>query len=134
MIYLTVLLPVLHTCASVEHQALGNGRLKGKLAYWGFIMLRKFAGKTGRLPDNYLVSKGTGFQVEETNFACGGFADVRRGILTDKAVAVKTIRVAQDSNFSKIRKVGALTSARFSFCRDIQNPGYRTFVGYPYFG
>ena len=75
-------------------------------------MLRRLVGNTGRLPDNYLISKGPDFQVEETIFACGGFADVRRGIFTDKVVAVKTIRVAQDSNFPKIRKVGTLISVQ----------------------
>lgn len=134
MVYLTVLLPVLHIRASVEHQALGSGRLQGKLAYWSFIVLRKLAGKTGQLPDNYLVNKGAGFQVEETNFTCGGFVDVRMGILVDKAVAVKTIHVAQDSNFSKTRKVSTLTSVRFRFIQDIQNSIYRTFVGCLYFG
>jgi len=119
VIYFTVLLPVLHICASVEHQALGSGRLQGKLAYWGFIVLRKLAGKTGQLPDNYLVNKGANFQVEETIFACSGFADVRMGILVDKAVAVKTVRVAQDNNFSKTRKVGTLTSVRLRFIQGI---------------
>ena len=127
-------LPVLHICASAEHQALGSGRLQGKLTYWVFIVLRKLAGRTGQLPDNYLVSKGASFQVEEPIFACGEFADVRMGILGDKAVAVKTVRMAQDSNFSKTRKVGTLTSVRLRFIQDIQNSENRTFVGCPYFG
>ena len=75
-------------------------------------MLRKLVGNTGLLPESYLVSKGPGFQVEETIFACGGFADVRRGKLDDKVVAVKTIRVAEDSNFPAIRKVGTLISVQ----------------------
>jgi len=82
-------------------------------------MLRRLAGNTGRLPDSYLVRKGAGFHVEDAIFACGGFSDVRRGILTDKAVAVKTVRMAQDINFSKIRKVGTLISFRLRFYRDI---------------
>ena len=81
-------------------------------------MLRRLAGSTGRLPDSYLVNKGAGFHVEDAIFACGGFADVRKGILANKAVAVKTIRVAQDSNFPKIRKVGTLISVRFRSCQD----------------
>ena len=81
-------------------------------------MLYGLAGKTGRLPDNYLVSKGAGFHVEDTIFAIGSWADVRKGILANKAVAVKTIRVAQDSNFPKIRKVGTLISVRFRSCKD----------------
>lgn len=68
-------------------------------------MLRKLAGNTGRLPDSYLVGEDTDYQVEERHFACGGFADIRRGKLAKKVVAVKTIRMAQDSDMSKIRKV-----------------------------
>jgi hypothetical protein len=68
-------------------------------------MLRKLAGNTGRLPESYLVSKGADYQVEERAFAYGGFADVRKGKLAKKAVAVKTIRMARDSDMSKIRKV-----------------------------
>ena len=79
-------------------------------------MLRKLTGKTGRLPNCYLVSAGADYQVEERIFACGGFADVRKGILAKKAVAIKTIRVAQDSNMSKIQKVSTIIDVRLMFC------------------
>jgi len=102
--------------ARYSDQALKSGRLRGGLAHMGFVILRKLAGTTGRLPDNYLVNKGADFQIEEGIFACGGFADVRKGVLVKKAVAVKTIRVTQDSNFSKIRKVGTTSSVRSRFC------------------
>ena len=81
-------------------------------------MLRKLAGNAGTLPNNYLVSKGADFQVEENIFACGGFADVRRGVLFKKVVAVKTIRMAQDSNLPKIRKVCTASSVRSRSWRD----------------
>lgn len=74
-------------------------------------MLRKLAGITGRLPYSYLVGQGADFQVEETIFACGGFADVRKGTLDRRPVAVKTIRIAQDKNISKIRKVCDIVGA-----------------------
>jgi len=78
-------------------------------------MLRKLAGSTGQLPDSYLVSDGADYQVEKRIFACGGFADVRRGRLAKKSVAVKTIRTAQDSDMPKIRKVGTVMVIRPGF-------------------
>ena len=79
-------------------------------------MLRRLAGNHSRLPKNYLVTKGADFRVEENIFACGGFADVRKGIMVGKAVAVKTIRMAQDKNLTKIRKVGTLIDIQSRFC------------------
>ena len=93
-----------------------SGRLQKKFAHHCFIVLRKLAGNTGRLPDSYLVSNGADYQVEERIFACGGFADVRKGILNKKVVAVKTIRLAQDSDLPKVRKVGIIVRIRFRFC------------------
>ena len=103
------------TYTSFGYQALGCGDLHSKLAGRAFCMLRKLAGNTGRLPDSYLVSENDDYQVEEPIFACGGFADVRKGKLAEKVVAVKTIRIAQDSNMSRIRKVGVIMSVRSGF-------------------
>ena len=97
---------------SVEHQALKGGRLQSKLAGHSLAMLRKLSGSTGQLPDSYLVGEGVDYQVEDGIFACGGFADVRKGKLAKKIVAVKTIRMTQDSNMSKIRKVGTVMGVR----------------------
>jgi len=92
-----------------------GGGLQGKLACHTLSMLRKLAGNAGRVPDSYLVSKGADYQVEKRIFACGGFADIRKGKLSKKVVAVKTIRTAQDSDMSKIRKVGTLADVRPKF-------------------
>lgn len=80
--------------------------LQSKLAHHSFSILRKLAGNTGQLPDSYMVNQGADYQVDECIFACGGFADLRKGTLAKRAVAVKTIRIAQDMDISKIRKVG----------------------------
>jgi hypothetical protein len=103
------------TYTSVGYQVLKRGNLDSNLAGHTFCMLRKLAGNTGRLPDSYLVSEDLDYQVEEPIFACGGFADVRKGKLAEKVVAVKTIRIAQDSNMSRIRKVGVIMSVRSGF-------------------
>ena len=100
---------------SADIQALRGGGLQDKLACHTFFMLRKLAGKTGQVPDSYLVGQDVDYQVEKTIFACGGFADVRRGRLAGKTVAVKTIRTALDSDLSKIRKVGIIAGVRSWF-------------------
>ena len=85
--------------------------LQSKLAHRSFSMLRKLAGSTGQLPESYLVNKGADYQVEDGIFASGGFADVRKGTLAKKPVAVKTIRIAQDRDVHKIQKVGVTMRA-----------------------
>ena len=44
-------------------------------------------------------------EVEDRVLASGGFADVRRGKYMGYLVAVKTLRVAETDDFTKIRKV-----------------------------
>ncbi|KAF9781213.1 kinase-like domain-containing protein [Thelephora terrestris] len=93
-----------------EALRLRGGTLPRGLALHSFSMLRKLAGKTGQLPGSYLLNKDAGYQVEEMPFACGGFADVRKGKLGNRAVAVKTIRVSQDKDISKF--------GRWDFCKE----------------
>jgi len=45
-------------------------------------------------------------EVEDRILASGGFADVRCGRYMGHLVAVKTLRVAEQDDFAKIRKVG----------------------------
>ena len=78
-------------------------------------MLHELAGNVGQLPDSYVVSKGANYQVEKRVFACGAFADIRRGKFAERAVAVKTIRMAQNSDVSKIRKVGTIVDVLSRF-------------------
>ena len=44
-------------------------------------------------------------EVEDKILASGGFADVRRGKYMGHLVAVKALRVAEQDDFAKIRKV-----------------------------
>ena len=78
------------------------------------------AAHTGRLPESYLVKKGTDFQVEETAFATGGFADIRAGRLAGKKVAVKAIRVRDDGDFPKIQKVGTIINVWVRLRQDVK--------------
>lgn len=85
-------------------KGLRGGTLQPKVAHHSFSLLRKLVANTGQLPVSYSVNNGARFRVEEKIFACGGFADVRKGKLNKRTVAVKTIRIAQDTNITKIRK------------------------------
>ena len=118
----------LPTCASIHHQALRTSMLQSNLAHHSFSLLRKLAGKTGRLPVKYLVSKDADYQVEATIFASGGFADVRKGKLGKRAVAVKTIRVAQDGDIFKIRKASTLPRAPFPGSNNMRVPSVLGFL------
>jgi len=109
---------LLLTDGSAHRKGLRGSALQPKVAHHSFSLLRKLVGNTGQLPVSYSVKKGARFRVEEKIFACGGFADVRKGKLNKRTVAVKTIRIAQDTNITKIRKVSA-TMGFFSSCRRV---------------
>jgi serine/threonine protein kinase len=68
-----------------------------------FVTLRRLAGFHGRLPDSMVITEK--IEVEDMILASGGFADVRRGRYVGHLVAVKTLRVAEQDDFLKIRKV-----------------------------
>ena len=96
--------------ASARHKALRGSTLQPEVAHHSFSLLRKLAANTGQLPVSYSVNKRAHFRVEERVYASGGFADVRKGKLNKRAVAVKTIRIAQDSDITKVQKVSATMS------------------------
>ena len=68
-------------------------------------VLRKLAANTLQVPESYLVGRWTWFTVQEEIIASGGFADIREGRLGRKNVAVKTIRISQQTNISQIHRV-----------------------------
>ena len=77
-------------------------------------MLRSLAYNAGQVPNRYKINRNLTFDVDPVAFASGGFSDVRRGTLGDKLVAVKVLRMAQDSNVVELQKVGS-TDVFFSF-------------------
>jgi len=68
-----------------------------------FIVLRRLAAIHGRLPESMMITDE--IKVSDEILASGGFADVRTGKYKGCLVAVKTIRVAKQDDFLKIRKV-----------------------------
>ena len=69
-------------------------------------MLRSLAYNASQVPNRYKIDRSLDFDVDPTAFASGGFSDVRRGKLGDQLVAVKILRMAQDSNVVELQKVG----------------------------
>ena len=70
-----------------------------------FKLLRKLAGTSCQVPKSYLVGTFSRFKVEKPIIASGGFADVRKGRYRGMDVAVKTIRIPQDSDIKAIHEV-----------------------------
>ena len=56
--------------------------------------MRRLAGTSRQVPKSYLVGRFTRCKVEKRVIANGGFADIRKGKLNGRDVAIKTIRVS----------------------------------------
>jgi len=85
-------------------KALQAARLDTKLSNRAFTLLRKLCGMIGHLPSSYSLSDK--FDLSGMPRASGRFAEVRMGVSKGKDVAVKSLRVSEVDDKSKIRKVG----------------------------
>ena len=88
---------------SLDTKAFQAARLEPELQNIAFAVLRRLCGKTGYLPDSYLLSEK--FDLSEMPRAFGGFADIRAGMFKGKDVAIKTLRVSEVDDKTTIRKV-----------------------------
>ena len=68
-------------------------------------LMRKLVFTSRQVPQNYLASTSSGLEVEEAIIASGGFADIRKGRYRGMDVAVKTIRISQESDIEAIHEV-----------------------------
>ena len=68
-----------------------------------FVTLMRLAGRHGRLPDSMIITEK--IEVSNQVLASGGFADVRTGTYEGHLVAVKTIRVFEQVDFRRTRRV-----------------------------
>ena len=89
---------------SLGVQAFRAARLEPELRQLAFSVLRMLCGKTGHLPESYLLSDK--FDLSGLPRASGRFADVRIGTLRGNDVAVKSLRVSEMDDKARIRKVG----------------------------
>ena len=68
-----------------------------------FIAPRTLAEIHGRLPESTMITEN--IEVSDKILANGGFADVRTGTYMGHLVAVKTMKVSEQDDFQKLRKV-----------------------------
>ena len=59
-----------------------------------FELLWELAGASRQVPKSYLIGTLARYKVKDEIIASGGFADIRKGRLGGKVVAVKTIRTS----------------------------------------
>ena len=88
----------------LDVKAFRAARLEPELHNLAFVVLRRLCGRIGHLPESYLLSDK--FDLSERPHASGGFADVRLGIFKGKDVAVKSLRISEVDDKTRIRKVG----------------------------
>lgn len=72
-------------------------------------IMRKLAYNSGKLPARYQVNRES-LSVETAVIACGAFADVRKGTLGDKVVAIRTLRISQQTDKNESEKVCVASS------------------------
>ena len=88
---------------SLDAKAFRAAKLDAELRNLAFSVLRKLCGRIGHLPESYLLSEKLDLPV--LPYASGGFADVRMGVFKRKNVAVKSLRISEQDDKTKIRKV-----------------------------
>ena len=109
-------------------QGLAEHNLKTTEKQIFFLALRRLATIHGRLPESMMITEE--IQVSDKIRASGGFADVRTGTYMETLVAVKTMRVTEQDDTQKIRKVSInylfsatwdviLTAPHQQFCKEV---------------
>jgi len=84
-------------------QGIAEHTLEAKEKQAFFVLLRELAAIHGRLPESMMITDE--IKVSDEILASGGFVDVRTGTYKGCLVAVKTLRVAKQDDFLKIRRV-----------------------------
>ena len=84
---------------------LGQVQVADGTKLYALSMLRELAGASSQVPKSYLVGK---YIVKDGVIASGGFADIREGKLGEKVVAVKVIRMSEETKVDVIYKVRKL--------------------------
>ena len=87
---------------------LKQGQVAGGTRSYALNLLWELAGASSQVPKSYLVGKLTSYKVKGGVVASGRLADIREGELGDKVVAVKTIRMSEETKVEVIHKVRKL--------------------------
>ena len=86
-------------------QILDRGGNPGNLSNRTLGVLRSLAYDACQVPNRYRIDRNLAFDVAPTPFDGGGFAEIHRGRLGDRQVAVKVLRMAVNNDPYKTRKV-----------------------------
>jgi len=71
--------------------------------------MQTLACSSGQVPPRYEIDRQS-FSVEPCVIACGGSSDIREGMLGDKTVAVKTLRIGRSDDLHEAQKVFRVSS------------------------
>ena len=93
---------ITHVAPSV--QVLRTGKIPSEHERGTLCTMRKLAYNSGQVPPRYQVNQSS-LSREPDVIANGTFADVRRGKLDNKAVAIRTLRVDRATDSSQHQKV-----------------------------
>ena len=85
-------------------QVLRDEKVPGERRRDTICAMRKLAYNSGQIPPRYQVNRNS-LSREAGVFANGTFADIRRGFLDNKAVAVRTLRIDLRTNNDESKKV-----------------------------
>ncbi|KAF9781214.1 kinase-like domain-containing protein [Thelephora terrestris] len=101
------------TIINAIDKLLKGGQLPDETQKRALNLMRRLAGASRQVPKSYLVGIFTRCKVEKTIFANGGFADVRKGRLKGKDVAIKTIRTSLQDEIE-----GRIILIHEAFCKE----------------
>ena len=90
-------------------QVLKGGTIPDKYDHDTLLTMQTLACSSGQVPPRYKIDRRS-FKVEPCVVACGGSADIREGMLGDKTVAVKTLRIGRSDDLHEAQKVFRVSS------------------------
>ena len=88
---------------SLDAKAFRAAKLDAELRNLAFSVLRRLCGRIGHLPESYLLSDK--FEMSGLPHASTNFTDTRMGVFKRKNVVVKSLRISEQDDKAKIRKV-----------------------------
>ena len=95
-------------------QVLRDGKIPKEHVCDTIYKMRKLAYSSGTVPARYKVDPQS-LSMETDPIAWGAFANVRKGRLDNKVVAVRTPRIDQKTDKDELRKVCVLSNRLFGF-------------------
>jgi len=93
------------TYATRPAQVLRDGKIPGEYERDTLCTIRTLAYNSGQVPPRYQVDRRSLSMEKHTIIGNGAFADVRKGRLCGKIVAVRTLRIDQKTDFDEAQKV-----------------------------